>query len=247
MKLGEEYMRVFSIKVEELSIFLFIAIILSGIFYTANQEKRSVHNLLPGMSKVVIIDAGHGGWDPGKKGTQGADEKEINLQIAQKLQAFLEQGGATVYMTRTEDEALGTRKGQDMRERKSIINSMEGDILISIHQNAFPQASVKGAQVFYYKNSEKGKKLAETIQESLISFADNDNKRVAKSNNDYYVLRTTEIPAALVECGFLSNSEEEKKLNDEKYQEKIAWAIYLGIMNYFSGDEFAYQVWYETE
>ncbi len=240
-------MKVFSIKVEELSIILFIAVIVSGIFYTTYQEKQSVHNMLPGMSKVVIIDAGHGGWDPGKKGTKGADEKDLNLMIAQKLQMFLEQGGATVYMTRSEDEALGERKGQDMRERKKIVNNGEGDILISIHQNAFPQESVKGAQVFYHKNSEEGKKLAETIQESMISFADNDNTRVAKANSDYYILRTTEIPSALVECGFLSNSEEEKKLNQEKYQEKIAWAIYLGIMNYFSGDEFAYQAWYEKE
>ena len=182
---------------------------------------------------VIILDAGHGGWDPGKTGTQGDNEKNINLQIAQKLKQYLEQGGAVVYMTRNSDEALGEKKGEDMKERKRIANESEGDIFISIHQNAFPKGSAKGAQVFYHKQSQEGKKLAEEIQKSLKKYVDDENIREVKENTNYYILKKTELPSALVECGFLSNLEEEKKLNTEEYQQKVAWAIYVGIMNYF--------------
>lgn len=237
-------MKVFSTRVENLSIIFFVAVLIGGIWYTASRKKESVPTMLPVMNKVIILDAGHGGWDPGKKGTGGVDEHELNLKIAKKIQCFLEQGGATVYMTRATDEALGDRKRSDMNERKRIANETGGDILVSIHQNAFPQASIKGAQVFYHSSSEDGKRLAKSIQNTLKSFADNENKRSAKDNTSYYILRATEIPAALVECGFLSNPTEEQKLNQEEYQEKIAWAIYLGIVDYFSEDgAFASEVW----
>ena len=124
-----------------------------------------------------------------------------------------------------------------MNERESITNESEGDILISIHQNAFPKGSVKGAQVFYHKQSEEGRRLAENIQNTLKTFVDPENTRTVKANSDYYILRTTKIPAAIVECGFLSNSKEEKLLNEEMYQEKMAWAIYMGIMEYFSEEK----------
>lgn len=193
--------------------------------------------MLPVDQKVVILDAGHGGWDPGKIGTGGDDEKNINLIVMEKLQQYLEQGGATVFVTRATDEALGQAKRSDMAERKKIANENSGDILVSIHQNAFPSSGVKGAQVFYHKSSENGKKLAELVQESLKANVNSENKRQAKQNSDYYILRTTEIPAVIVECGFLSNPGEEALLNDGAYQDKLAWAIYLGIIEYFSEDE----------
>ena len=196
-------------------------------------RENTVETMLPVNAKVVILDAGHGGWDPGKTGTQGDNEKNINLQIAQKLKQYLEQGGAVVYMTRNSDEALGQKKGEDMKERKRIANESEGDIFVSIHQNAFPKGSAKGAQVFYHKQSQEGKKLAEEIQKSLKKYVDDENTREIKENTNYYILKKTELPSALVECGFLSNLEEEKKLNTEEYQQKVAWAIYVGIMNYF--------------
>ena len=225
-------MKVFSLKMENISIFVLLVIIVSGLYFTI-QKQNTVETMLPVNSKVIILDAGHGGWDPGKTGTQGDNEKNINLQIAQKLKQYLEQGGAVVYMTRNSDEALGEKKGEDMKERKRIANESEGDIFVSIHQNAFPKGSAKGAQVFYHKQSQEGKKLAEEIQKSLKKYVDDENIREVKENTNYYILKKTELPSALVECGFLSNLEEEKKLNTEEYQQKVAWAIYVGIMNYF--------------
>lgn len=197
---------------------------------------------LPTAKQVIVIDPGHGGFDPGRVGNSGAHEKDINLSIALKLQAYLEQSGAYVVVTRNTDEGLneegdGSKKRSDMRRRKELINASDGDILISIHQNSFSQSKYKGAQVFYHGHSQEGEQLAKCIQEQLREFVDPTNKREAKANTDYYVLKTTEIPAVIVECGFLSNAEEEVNLNNETYQEKVAWAIYVGIIEYFNGQE----------
>lgn len=189
--------------------------------------------MFPMLHATVVLDAGHGGWDPGKTGTNGADEKLLNLAVVEKLADYLEQGGAEVILTRSSDDALGSGKKADMAERKKIANETGADILVSIHQNAFPSAKAKGAQVFYHRSSENGKILAECVQESLRGRVDGSNTRQAKENKDYYILRTTEIPAVIVECGFLSNQEEERLLNDSGYQEKLAWAIYCGILDYF--------------
>lgn len=189
--------------------------------------------LLPLSDAVIVLDAGHGGWDPGKTGTDGADEKELNLAIVEKLAAYLEAGGAEVILTRAADTALGGGKRADMAERKEIADASGGDMLISIHQNAFPSAAARGAQVFYHGESERGRLLAESVQESLRSRLADGNQRQAKENQAYYILRMTELPAVIVECGFLSNREEEALLNDAGYQEKLAWAIYCGILDYF--------------
>ncbi|MGL4362083.1 MAG: N-acetylmuramoyl-L-alanine amidase CwlD [Cellulosilyticaceae bacterium] len=189
-------------------------------------------------SKVVVIDPGHGGYDPGKVGSLGIHEDEINLQIGIKLKDYLEQSGATVIMTRMDDTYLegssgDTHKRKDMSYRKDVIDTSEADILVSIHQNAFTQPKVKGAQVFYYKGSEKAQLLADSIQESIKNNADADNNRSTKSSQDYYILKKSEMPGVIIECGFLTNLEEEKLLVTEEYQDKIAWAIYSGIVDYF--------------
>ena len=189
-------------------------------------QGRVAETMLPVVEKTIVLDAGHGGWDPGKTGKTGVDEQELNLAIVKKLQAYLEQGGARVYVTRGDGMALGQSKQEDMR-----------DILVSIHQNAFPSSSAKGAQVFYHSQSEEGKALAQCIQESLRQRVDQENTRQIKANSDYYILRTTQIPAALVECGFLSNGAEEAKLNDDTYQEQMAWGIYCGILDYFAAKD----------
>ena len=186
--------------------------------------------------KVIIVDPGHGGFDPGKPGIHGEDEKHINLKIALLLKAYLENSGADVVMTRmTDDDVDGMdgvkHKSKDMVERKKL--SEGGDILVSIHQNSFTQSSVHGAQTFYNGKSEKGKKLAETIQSAIKLYTDETNRRQAKSNTNYYVLKATQITAVIVECGFLTNPEEEKKLNSEAYQDKMAYGIYQGIIKYF--------------
>ena len=206
--------------------------------YNMYSSKAVTTFALPTARHVIVIDPGHGGFDPSKVGINGKDEKDINLSIALKLQAYLEQSGAYVVITRNTDEGLNEKgdtkkKSSDMRRRKELINSSEGDILVSIHQNSFSQSKYKGAQVFYHGHSIEGERLAKIIQNQLKEFVDPTNKREAKANTDYYVLKTTEVPAVIVECGFLTNPEEESNLNNETYQEKIAWAIYVGIVDYF--------------
>lgn len=189
-------------------------------------------------SKVIAIDAGHGGFDPGKVGVTGVHEKDINLQIAMKLKAQLEAAGATVVMTRSKDEGLGgtegkTTKNEDMRFRKETINNSGADIMVSIHQNAFTQPKIRGAQVFHYEGAEASKLLATSVQESIRRQVDPSNKRLIKGTTSYYVLKVSTMPAIIVECGFLTNPEEEQLLKSEEYQEKMAWAIYMGIVEYF--------------
>lgn len=212
---------------------LFCLCIIGGCLLHTALYGGTENTMFSMLDATIVLDAGHGGWDPGKTGTAGANEKDLNLSVVEKLAEYLEQGGAEVILTRESDDALGDGKRTDMAERKRIANESGADIIVSIHQNAFPSAKAKGAQVFYHNSSENGKVLAECVQESLRSRVDGSNHRQAKENRDYYILRTTEIPAVIVECGFLSNTEEEKLLNDAEYQGKLAWAIYCGILDYF--------------
>ncbi|MDO4531966.1 MAG: N-acetylmuramoyl-L-alanine amidase, partial [Bacillota bacterium] len=207
--------------------------IIGGCLFCAAEGEKAENAMFALIDAKIVLDAGHGGWDPGKTGTCGEDEKELNLAVTEKLAEYLEQGGGTVILTRREDAALGKGKQADLAERRRIINESGADLLISIHQNAFPSAKAQGAQVFYHPNSPKGKELAECVQENLRVRVDTENRREAKENSTYYILRTTEVPAVIVECGFLSNEEEERLLNDGAYQERLAWAIYCGILDYF--------------
>lgn len=192
-----------------------------------------------GNGVTVVIDSGHGGSDPGKVGLHGEKEKEINLAIAQKLKRNLEHRGIHVIMTRTDDNGLysegsANKKREDMNKRVEMMNTSGAALAVSIHENSFTDSRYKGAQVFYYETSEKGKILAQTIQQSLIENADSTNTRQAKENDNYYLLKKSKTPAVIVECGFLSNEEEAGKLCDENYQEKLAWAIHMGIMQYLA-------------
>lgn len=187
---------------------------------------------------VVVIDAGHGGDDPGKVGINDALEKEINLAIAKKLEAILLEQGYEAVLTRQTDDGLyqstdSNKKVADMKKRCQIIEESKADIVVSIHQNSFSQESVCGAQVFYYKYSQRGEVLAEKIQSALKEYADQENKRVIKDNSSYYMLVHTPCPTVIVECGFLSNRLEADKLCTDEYQDKIANAIYIGIGEYF--------------
>ncbi|MDO5388195.1 MAG: N-acetylmuramoyl-L-alanine amidase [Clostridia bacterium] len=212
---------------------LYICVIFAGVAKTYYDENIAVA-VMPVDKKCIVIDAGHGGFDPGKVASDGVTEKTINLAIAGKLCGFLEQGGAVIRTTRADDTSLSENKRGDLKSRAEIANTSKADLFVSIHQNSFPKGSVKGAQVFYYKGSEEGKRLASFIQSRLKEVVDIDNERVAKANESYYVLKQIEIPAVIVECGFLSNSTEHDKLMSEEYQEKLAWAVYMGILDYFS-------------
>jgi len=184
--------------------------------------------------KIVVIDAGHGGWDPGKVSCQNHEEADINLAIAGMLQMYLEGAGATVFTTRAADVALGDNKKADLHARSVLPGNMQADLLVSIHQNAYGKPSVRGAQVFYYEGSEQSKKLAEAIQAQIKEFLDGGNRMQAKGNSSYYLLKESATPAVIVECGFLTNHDEMTKLACGDYQQKVAWAIYLGILDYFA-------------
>lgn len=195
-----------------------------------------------GEGKTVVVDAGHGGMDAGKVGVNGVLEKEINLSIAQKLRERLEEKGFRVVMIREEDRGLydegeANKKQQDMKRRCSMIDEAQPSLAVSIHQNSYTQESVKGPQVFYYQNSEKGQKIAETLQNFLNTELEVEKPREIKANDSYYLLRKTQNPTVIVECGFLSNTQEAGLLATQEYQEKVACAICDGIVEYVTQTE----------
>lgn len=187
----------------------------------------------------VVIDAGHGGMDPGKIGINDASEKEINLKIALKLKTYLEFNDIKVVMTRETDSGLydadaSNKKVQDMKRRLALIEETAPALVVSIHQNSYPEEYVHGAQVFYYSDSREGKRLAEKIQTQFLYKLDGENTRQVKANNSYYLLKKTSVPIVIAECGFLSNRKEAEKLCDEVYQDRAAWAVCMGILQYLN-------------
>ena len=188
---------------------------------------------------VVVVDAGHGGFDPGKVGINGAEEKDINLAIAEKLAEYLRAGDVKVVMTREDGEGLydpdsDNKKVQDMKRRVEIMESARPDLTVSIHQNSYPEEYVHGAQVFFHRDSEEGKALADLIQKQFVAQVDPENNRQIKANDSYYLLKKTAMPIVIVECGFLSNYGEAEKLVTEEYQYQVAWAIYMGVVQYLN-------------
>ena len=152
----------------------------------------------------VVIDAGHGGDDPGKVGINGVNEKDVNLQIAQQVKKFLEANDVEVIRTRESDAGLydadaSNKKVQDMKRRIALIGEAEPALTVSIHQNSYPEEYVHGAQVFYYTGSTQGQLLAESIQGQLVERVDAENKRQIKANDSYYLLKKTEVPIVIVE------------------------------------------------
>lgn len=197
-----------------------------------------------GGGPCVVIDAGHGGIDPGKVGVQGTLEKDLNLAIAQRVKYYLEASDVRVVMTRQEDDGLydassSNKKVQDMKRRVALIQESAPLVTVSIHQNSYPEEYVHGAQVFYYTGSTEGKKLAARLQEQLVERTDPGNKRQIKENSSYYLLKKTSTPIVIVECGFLSNREEAEKLCSQEYQDRLAWAIHMGVLQYLNGESSA--------
>lgn len=192
--------------------------------------------------RCVVIDAGHGGDDPGKVGINGANEKDVNLQIAELVKQYLEMNDVEVVMTRESDAGLNdadasNKKVQDMKRRIALIEETAPAVTVSIHQNSYPEEYVHGAQVFYYTGSAQGQRLAESIQKQIVENVDSENKRQVKANDSYYLLKKTGVPIVIVECGFLSNSVEAEKLCTPEYQQRVAWAIHMGILQYLNENE----------
>ena len=191
----------------------------------------------------VILDAGHGGEDGGAVGKSVQPEKDINLSITFKLKELLESSGFQVILTRTGDDFIGDntlstlaeRKKSDMKMRLHQMELHPESIFVSVHQNYFDHAALHGAQVFYSTNHENSSLLADTIQNSVVTLLQQENKRQAKAaEKTIYLLRNATIPAVIVECGFLSNLEEAQKLCDDTYQNEMAFSIYCGLLDYFA-------------
>ncbi len=197
--------------------------------------------------KSVILDAGHGGEDGGAVSADGVIEKDINLSVALKLRDILKVSGYNVIMTREKDTAIYNNDAKTLREKKrsdlhnrlDIIekNSGENTIFVSVHQNKFPDAKYHGTQIFYSTHDPKSMDLAQSVRKSITQFLQPENEReIKEANKKIYLLNNAKIPAIVVECGFLSNPEECKKLSDKNYQSEMAFSVYCGITDYFGNN-----------
>lgn len=216
---------------------------LAIFIFEVKKNSQDVLTYMPVTNKVILLDAGHGGIDPGAlSDDESVEEKDINLQITLKLRELLESSGCLVLLTREDDVSLyeespdkTTRQkyNENLKNRKKMIEESGVDAFVSVHLNKFEQSKYYGAQTFYPQGQDDSKLLSKFIQDELKRVVDETNQREVKPSNDIYLLKDNKIPSVLIECGFLSNEKESKLLNDEKYQEKVAWAIYAGIQKYF--------------
>ncbi|WP_371069851.1 N-acetylmuramoyl-L-alanine amidase CwlD [Sediminibacillus sp. JSM 1682029] len=198
---------------------------------------------LPLSGKVIVLDPGHGGPDGGAEGSDDTQEKDIALRVAKKLQNYLQQAGALVFLTREKDEdlaaketrGLSRRKSEDIRNRVEFIKDKEADFFVSIHLNALPATQWSGAQTFYYPSDGANERLATLIQDEIKRNLENTT-REALGLKSMYLLKHAEAPGALVEIGFLSNVHERELLKTDDYQGKMAASIYEGILRYATED-----------
>ncbi len=225
-------------------VFIFSALFVSSKFvYEKSTVNVSASN---NSSKTIIIDAGHGGPDGGTSADDGTLEKDLNLQIACKLNDILRVMGFETVMIRTEDvsihddsaETIREKKISDLKNRLNIINNTDDSIFVSIHQNHFSSSRYSGAQIFYSKNNPQSQKLAETVRLRIVSILQPDNTReIKKSGSEIYLLNNAQAPAIMVECGFLSNYSETERLKDELYQQELSFVIAMGIADYLTETE----------
>ena len=190
----------------------------------------------------IIIDAGHGGVDSGAVGVDNVLEKDINLSIALKLRDLLDATGFNTTMTREIDESIHnkdansirSKKVSDMKNRLNLVNGDANNLLISIHQNKFEDSKYSGAQVFFSRNNPRSQELAQSMRASIVGLLQKDNTREVKpSPRGVFLLNKATVPAVLVECGFLSNSDDVKSLLNEDYQEQMAFSIYCGFLDFW--------------
>lgn len=231
-------------KVNIIFLIAIILLLLLNVFSYLTNDSITIDATSENQVKKIklIIDPGHGGVDQGASGNLDTLEAPINLEISLKLMKFLEASGYEVEMTRYDDiglydedsDTIRKKKNADIKNRVNAINNSNADLAVLIHLNAFTEQKYYGAHVFYKEKSDNSKTAAFIIQESLKEILDKENKRVPQAKKNVKIIDNSEIPTVLIECGFLSNEEEEKKLITPEYQEKIAWAIFSGLMNYFN-------------
>lgn len=220
---------------------ILIVVLIIGI-YTINNNKETIQIVsLPVSGKTIVLDAGHGQPDSGAENSTGITEESINLKITKKVQSLLEQSGCKVVLTRSDEngiydlasKTLREKKVSDIKNRVKIGNESSADAFISIHLNKIEQSQYYGWQTFFKTNNEKSEQLAKSIQQELNSSIQRENKREALKITGKYIIEHVEIPITIVECGFLSNPKEAELLQQDEYQNKLAWGIYNGIMDCF--------------
>ncbi len=226
-------------------IFINLSIVISILIYSLSSSSFSRTQLAsstPVSNHTIILDAGHGNPDGGATGADGSIESNLNLDIVLKLQNLLESSNCTVILTRSDENGIyeadsntiREKKISDMKNRANIANNSNAEMLVSIHMNKLEQTQYSGWQTFYKNQDEDSKKIAERIQLSLNSFLKKENTRTIKSISGIYLTKNVQLPLVLVECGFLSNTEENKLLQTDSYQNELAWSIYIGIMDYLT-------------
>lgn len=225
-----------------LVILAFAVLILSLSLKDKKSESTIPTSAKPQSNFCVILDAGHGGFDGGAVAYDGTAEKDINLNITQKLRDLLEFNGVRVIMTRTEDTGtesisgpIARRKKSDLENRLALMGRNPDSIYVSIHLNKYTTSSAAGAQVFYTSNVDSAVNLAESVQGMITQMLQPENTRVVKAGGkNTYLLHKATVPAVIVECGFLSNHRELELLKNEEYQSKMAFAVANGILQYLS-------------
>lgn len=239
-RIGEELSVFKVIRFKSVAVFLvvlIVAVVMSvGIVHVGRRGE------IPKPQYTIVIDAGHGGRDDGCSGVNGTKESEINLKIARILKEYLETMSVRGVMTRLDGNGLydadaDNYKQSDMEKRIDIIEESSPHMVISIHQNSFVDSSQRGAQVFYQEGDEESFAFAEGVQSQLK--VQLESARSEPNKGDYYILNECKLPAVLVECGYLTNADDEALLCDEGYQERVAYAIMCGVVKYFDlcGDD----------
>ncbi len=232
-------------RVKKRHLLLLIVLVFLALFLSRSRhdlaEQKALEVMSPSLAgRVIVVDPGHGGIDPGVVGRGGVLEKDIALEVGGRLRTNLEQAGATVLMTRDTDTDLsdpGTigpsaKKREDLQRRVALANDNEADLYLSIHVNSTSDASRRGAQTFVQQGASESRKASQFIQSELAGTLKNTDRQ--PSGTDTYITRNTAMPAVIVEIGFLTNETEAKLLNDPAYQGRVAWAIYAGVVRYFA-------------
>lgn len=220
-------------------------VMLFASVYTLYEKTNqlSFTSTVPDKNITVVIDAGHGGVDGGTSGADNSVEKDINLKIAKKLETYLALYGIKTVMTRTEDitvadesaKTIKEKKTSDLKNRMKLINETPNSVLISIHQNHYTSEKYVGTQVFYSGNNNESASLAMIIQSNVKEYLQKDNNRLTKmATDDLFLLYQAQRPSVMVECGFMSNPQENKKLQNEEYQSQLAYCIALSVNEYIN-------------
>jgi N-acetylmuramoyl-L-alanine amidase len=236
-----------ALRVRKRHLAALVALVFLAFFLVRQIEdkagRQAIMTMAPAVAnRVIVVDPGHGGIDPGVVGKNGLLEKDITLAVGKRLAANLGQAGAMVLLTREADTDLSdpttlgaaAKKREDLQRRVALANDNHADLYVSIHVNSFTSPDRRGAQTFVQPGKEKSLKASRHIQEELAGVLKNTARQPVEV--DYYITRNTNMPAVVVEIGFLTNDAEARLLEDPAYQGKVAWAIYAGVVKYFAGE-----------